>query len=208
MRPLAPGVDLSLAGPAASMLGNLLFLRRRALRWTPATVASWKGPNCGSTADSPRATIVNDLGVAAGWLAAGPFDRFLGGRPVDVPALEAFEDPQIRDHRNRVRCRSASCDPGTSGTVAAASKSALVRDAHTLRTCRSPCLFGGRCCAPGIATGTAAAMEAEQDALHAGPPFNIAHIRRKLPAKPRSWTEQYCSAERRDMDQYAGSQGR
>jgi hypothetical protein len=32
MRPLAPGVDLGLAGPAASMLGNSAVLRRRALR--------------------------------------------------------------------------------------------------------------------------------------------------------------------------------
>ena len=48
-------------------------------------------------ADSLRAPQLSMIfEIAAGWLAAGPFDRFLGGRVVDVPALGAFENPQIR----------------------------------------------------------------------------------------------------------------
>jgi hypothetical protein len=38
------------------------------------------------------------VSTTAGWLSPlpGPFDRFLGGHPVDMSALGAFEDPQIR----------------------------------------------------------------------------------------------------------------
>src|SRR6185437_16228477 len=90
------------------------------------------------------------------------------------------------DHRNRVRCRSTSCGLGTPGRAAAASESALVRDAHKLQACDdAPAYMAAARCTRPTAADSAATREQAWRA-------------------PRSATVQYCSHSpkiaRRRMD--------
>src|SRR5689334_9340089 len=109
-------------------------------------------------ADSPRAPQLSMIvGIAAGWLAAGQFDRFLGGRPIDVPALGAFEDPQIRTIATGFDAGQHHATPARRAQWPQHRNQRWfethIRFGHVI-----PMLIGGACCAP-IATGTAAAME-------------------------------------------------
>jgi len=142
-------------------VGNLFISRRRARCIDAREVASWMGTAAAllDPADSLRAPQLSMIfEIAAGWLAAGPFDRFLGGRVVDVPALGAFENPQIRTI-------ATGFDAGQHhATPARRAQWQQHRNQRWLETRISfghviLLLIGGACCAPPIATGTAATME-------------------------------------------------